>query len=124
MTEDKVFWVGKRPGMEGKGGGLAEDEAFVAAIREACEAAGCRFQRFVAAMGPYGTWVAEIQRDGEDQRVLWNGKEEKLVLQLKLPEGGWEDPVSLEVAKQTSDGFVERVGVLLDAAPDTNNKSK
>jgi hypothetical protein len=113
MTDNEVHWVGKRPGQDEKRTELLRDEAFIEAIRAVCESSGCRYQRFVAAMGPYGTWLAEIQRDGIDQRVLWNGKDECLVLQVKLPEGGWEDPVSLEVPEQTADGFVERVGALL-----------
>ncbi len=117
--ESEVYWVGSGPGK--KKAALADDENFVAAIRAACETAGCRFQRFISALGPYGTWVAEIERNGEDQRVVWNGKEARLVLQVKLPEGGWEDPKSLEVPEQNTDGFVARVKTLLADAPDGKN---
>ena len=115
MNEDQVHWVGTNKHH------LADDEQFVAAIRTVCEAGGYRFDRLISAMGPYGTWVAEIHRDGADLRVVWNGKDEQLVLQVQLPQGGWEDPVVKEVPEQTCDGFVERVGALLAAAPKSQN---
>ena len=121
VKEDEIMWIGRRAGSGTVEPKLADDENFVAAIREACETAGCRFQRFISAMGPYGTWVAEIERDGEDQRVLWNGKGARLVLQVKLPEGGWEDPISLDVPDQDTDGFVARVKALLADAPARKN---
>ena len=85
----------------------------VAAISSACEGAGCQVGRFISALGPYGTWVIEIERAGEDQRIVWNGKEERLVLQVKLRQGGWEDLPSIAVAAQDTDGFVAAVTEIL-----------
>jgi hypothetical protein len=112
--ENTVFWLGGQP----RGGAkpterLADSEAFVAAIRTACGEAGCDFQRVISALGPYGTWLVEIQRDGKAQRVLWNGKEERLVLQVQLSRGGWEDPLSIKVADHDIDGFAAGVRAIL-----------
>jgi len=114
MKEENVFWVGTQPLLEKKGPVLADDESFVAAISATCEAAGCRVGRFVSALGPYGTWVIEIQRDGKDQRIVWNGKEERLVLQVELSQGGWEDPLAIEIDNKDADGFVAGVTRLLN----------
>jgi len=113
MKEENVFWVGTQPLSEKRAPGLADDENFVAAISSACEGAGCQVGRFISALGPYGTWVVEIERDGEDQRIVWNGKEERLVLQVKLSRGGWEDPLTIEVASKDMDGFVAGVKEIL-----------
>jgi len=113
MKEENVFWVGTQPLPDKKAPVLADDESFVAAISGTCEAAGCRVGRFVSALGPYGTWVIEIERAGEDQRIVWNGKEERLVLQVKLRQGGWEDLPSIAVAAQDTDGFVAAVTEIL-----------
>ena len=68
-------------------------------------------------MGPYGTWLVEICRESQTQRVLWNGKEEQLVLQVPLMNGGWEDPLIISVDSQDTEGFVAGVQRLLGAAP-------
>ena len=118
MKEDEVFWLGGRSAPGEKGDRLADDENFVAAIRAACEAAGCEYQRFVSAQGPYGTWLAEIQRDGRAERVLWNGKDECMVLQIERTEGGWDDAVTIEVATHDQPGFVAGVSDILMAEPE------
>jgi len=112
--ENTVFWLGGQPrGAAGPVERLADSEEFVAAIRNVCEEAGCEFQRIISALGPYGTWLVEIQRDGKAQRVLWNGREERLVLQVQLSRGGWEDPLSITVADQDIDGFAAAVRAIL-----------
>jgi len=116
MKEEDVYWVGTQPILERKAAALADDPAFVAAISAACEAAGCPVNRFISAMGPYGTWLVEIQRAGQVQRILWNGKEACLVLQVPLIEGGWEDPLSIEVATQDTAGFLAGVNEIFASA--------
>jgi len=115
LKEENVFWVGTQPLTEKKQPALADDEEFVAAIAGACAAAGCRAGRFVSALGPYGTWVVEVERDGVQraQRIVWNGKEARLILQSELPQGGWEDSRVIEVAAPDTAGFVAGVAALL-----------
>ncbi|MGI9342281.1 MAG: hypothetical protein ACR2QV_05490 [Gammaproteobacteria bacterium] len=115
MKEDNVFWVGTQPLAEKNQPALADNEEFVAAISGACAAAGCRAGQFVSALGPYGTWVVEVERDRAQraQRIVWNGKEARLILQSELPEGGWEDPRIIEVTAPDTAGFVAGVTELL-----------
>jgi hypothetical protein len=120
VNEEGIFWRGGAPGAKDKQGRLADDEQFVAAIRGACEVAGCDFRRFVSAQGPYGTWVAELTRDGQTQRILWNGKDECMVLQIELKQGGWNDAVTIEVASHDQPGFVAGVTDILMAEPKEN----
>jgi hypothetical protein len=115
LKEEGIFWRGGAPGAKDKKGRLADDAEFVAAIRGACESAGCRFQRFVSAQGPYGTWLAEIERDGQAQRVLWNGKDECMVLQIERKQGGWDDTITIEVGTHDQPGFVAGVTEILMA---------
>ena len=96
MSESEVFWMGGQPGRAEREPQLADDEAFVAEIRATCQAMGCDFDGFVSAEGPYGTWVAELRRDGVRQRVLWNGKDEVLVLQVERTGGVQIDDVDPE----------------------------
>jgi len=121
VEENAVFWLGGQPGRAESTDRLADSEEFVTAIRAACEEAGCEVRQFVSARGPYGTWLVEIRRDGKAQRVLWNGKEEQLILQIQLSQGGWEDPLSISVADQDADGFVTGVRAIL--ARDTGAKA-
>ena len=113
MKEESVFWVGTQPLLDKKTPDLADDESFVAEIRCACESAGCKVQRFISALGPFGTWLVEIEHHGEEKRILWNGKEERLILQVKLSQGGWEDPMAIAVATKTLDGFVDGINAIL-----------
>jgi hypothetical protein len=113
LKEEGIFWRGGAPGAKDKQGRLADDERFVAAIRGACETAGSHFQRFVSAQGPYGTWLALIERDGQAQRILWNGKDECMVLQTELEQGGWDDTVIIEVTEHSHDGFLLAVREIL-----------
>jgi hypothetical protein len=120
MKEENVYWVGTQPIGEKKTPVLADDPEFVAAISAACEAVGYPVARFISALGPYGTWLVEIQRAGQGQRILWNGKDACLVLQVPLVEGGWEDPVSIEVATQDTGGFVAGVNEIFSMAEREN----
>jgi hypothetical protein len=113
LSEEGIFWRGGTPGAATRQAHLADDEQFVAAIRDACESAGGGFRRFISAQGAYGTWVVELERGG--QRVLWNGKDECMVLQIPLTEGGWEDAIVIDVATHDQPGFVAGVSDILGA---------
>ena len=113
MKENEVFWLGSRSRSGDERSNFADEEEFVAAIQAACEAHGCEVQRFVSAKGAYGTWLLEFGRDGINQRIVWNGKEEKLVLQVALTRGGWEEPKATTVASVDVQGFSEGIRVLI-----------
>ena len=111
--EHGIFWLGKqsKTGVEDKH--LADTEEFVAGIRKACESCGCKVQQFVSAQGVYGTWLVEFSRDGTEERVLWNGKNKQLVLQVRKKQGLWEEPATMSVFNQDLNGFVAGVQSLL-----------
>jgi len=113
MKEESVFWVGTQPLPDKRTPSLADDESFVAAITSTCESAGCRVVQFVSALGPFGTWLVEIERHGENQRILWNGKKERLILQVSLSQGGWADPIEIAIETKDLDGFLNGVNAIL-----------
>lgn len=119
--EEDIFWLGGAPGTRKQpgepSGHLADRSEFTAAITRCAESAGCTVKQFVSAKGPYGTWLIVYRRAGRAQRILWNGREQRLVLQLELPNGGWEDPISIEVASQDQTGFVAGVEQILQTDP-------
>lgn len=119
MKEDEVFWLGTRSRSGDQRSNFADEPDFVAAMQNACEAHGGRIQRFVSARGVYGTWLLEFRRDGKNQRIVWNGKEEKLALQVESTTGSWEEPKATNVRSVDIQGFDEGIGILIgpDAEP-------
>ncbi len=114
MKEENVFWVGTQPLQEKSQPSLADDETFVAGIRGVFESSGYPVTQFVSALGPYGTWLVVFQRSEQEERVLWNGKTEQLILQIPLPAGGWEDRIVTEGLSQDFDGFVAGIEEILN----------
>jgi hypothetical protein len=119
MKENDVFWLGSRSRSGDQRQNFADEKEFAMAMRAACEAHGCTIQRFVSAKGVYGTWLLEFGRDGTNQRIVWNGKEEKLVLQVALAGSGWDEPKSTTVASIDIRGFSAGICELIgrDAGP-------
>ena len=116
-TEEDVFWLGgapstrKRPGEPS--GHLADVADFQTAVQARCQSAGGVVKQFVSARGPYGTWIVEFSRADRAERIVWNGREERLILQIELLNGGWEDPVSIAIASRDEAGFLAGVEQLL-----------
>ena len=113
MAEQSVFWLGGKPGTAKAAEAPPEAEKFEPLIREACQSAGARWQSFVAALGGYGSWLAEIVHDGHRHRVIWNGKDKRLSLDRAVPSGGWEERRACTVANEDIDGFVAGTAGLL-----------
>ena len=113
MSEQSVFWLGGKPGTAKAAEGPPEAEKFEPAIRDACQAAGARWQGFVASLGGYGSWLAEIVHDGERHRVIWNGKDKRMSLDRVVPSGGWEERKACSIATEDLPGFVAGAANLL-----------
>ena len=113
MKENDVFWLGTRSRSGDQRRNFADEKEFAMAMQAACEAHGCTIQRFVSAKGVYGTWLLEFGRDGTNQRIVWNGKEEKLVLQVALARGGWDEPKVTTVASIDAPGFSAGISELI-----------
>ncbi len=111
--EHGIFWLGKQSKTGVAEQYLADNDKFVAGIREACEACGCQVQGFVSAQGVYGTWLVEFSRNDVEERVLWNGKDKQLVLQVRMKQGLWEEPATTAVSSQDLNGFTAGIQSLL-----------
>jgi hypothetical protein len=119
LQEDEIFWMGGQRGSPDEKTQLADDGDFVDSIEAACRSAGAEVSRFVSAQGSYGTWLVEFRLGGQSQRLVWNGKEQKLVLQVERERGGWDEPQETSVVVMDAGGFIAAVHQLLDH-PDSN----
>lgn len=93
MSEHEIMWIGRQPAADQHAELPTDDPAFEARLRDVCEAAGCPVQRYVAARGGFGSWLLEIERDNQTQRLIWNGKESRLSLDRPNRGGGWDESV-------------------------------
>jgi hypothetical protein len=79
-------------------------------------AQGLEPEDFVAALGGYGSWLVHFSGAGRRQRIVWNGRDGKLVLQAALRSGGWEDLRDCPVAAASEAAFAAGVATLLGGA--------
>lgn len=114
MKEESVFWLGGKPGTQKAATDPPAAEGLEPAIREACRASGLEPENFVAALGGYGSWLMSVSGAGGHQRIVWNGKDRKLLLQRPLRSGGWEDLHECPVAAADAAGFAGAIAALLD----------
>jgi hypothetical protein len=113
MKETPVFWLGRKPGMSNSADLTASADALEPAIRAACSAQGIEPQEFVAALGDYGSWLVSFARTGQRQRIVWNGRDRKLILQSAIPTGGWADVRDCELPNADSQGFTSGIATLI-----------
>jgi hypothetical protein len=109
MNENEVFWLGQRVRSGEQRRNIAEEPQFAAAMKVVCQNNGCKVQRFVSAKGAYGTWLIEFERDDKNQRIVWNGRAEKMVLQIELSRGGWEEPSEVAIEEIDLAGFADGI---------------
>jgi hypothetical protein len=117
MKEESVFWLGGKPGAPKEIRAAPAAEQLAPAIRGACEALGLQVDDFLASLGGYGSWLVHFSREGRRERIVWNGREKKLVLQASIRSGGWEDLRDCPVGEASEPGFVAAIDALLSAAP-------
>jgi hypothetical protein len=117
VKEESVFWLGGKPGTRKTAAAPPEAEKLEPAIIAACHARGLEPEDFVAALGGYGSWLVHFTRDGNRERIVWNGRERKLVLQSAIRSGGWHDVRDCPVPDASEDGFVAAIGTLMCVEP-------
>lgn len=61
------------------------------AIHDACRTHGILPEDFIVAHSHHGSWLVHFTTSARRQRLVWNGKDGRLVLQAALRSGGWED---------------------------------
>lgn len=93
MSEHEIMWVGRRSPDESQGPQEAEAPEYAEAVVAACAAAGCEASRYVAARGPFGSWLVELQLGERPARLVWNGKSRELSLETLRPPSSW-DPLA------------------------------
>lgn len=115
MKEESVFWLGGKPGTQKAAAAPPESGQLEPAIFAACRAHGLEPGDFVAALGGYGSWLVHFSRSPRRERIVWNGRERKLVLQAAIRSGGWEDLRDCPVEAANQDGFVAAIARLMAA---------
>jgi hypothetical protein len=115
VKEESVFWLGGKPGSR-EADAPPVPAAIEPAVVAACRALGLDPEDFVAALGGFGSWLVHFTRGGRRERIVWNGRESRLVLQAALRSGGWEDLRDCPVAQPDTAGFVAAIGDLMKMA--------
>jgi hypothetical protein len=115
VKEESVFWLGGRPGKR-QAEAPPPAAGMESAVLAACTAEGLVTEEFVAALGGYGSWLVSVVRHGDRQRIVWNGRESKLVLQEPVRTGGWRDLCECPVGQTDETGLRAAIASLLSAA--------
>ena len=113
MKEESIFWLGGKPGNQKSGEPPTAEAQLEPVILDACRAQGLEPEDFVAALGGYGSWLVQFSRDQTRQRIVWNGRDRKLVLQAAVRSGGWEDLRDCTVAGADQGGFLSGIAILV-----------
>lgn len=113
MAEHEVMWIGRRPTALATVEHPATSEEFADAVTSTCANAGCSVQDYVAAAGAYGSWLIRFSRDDARQRLVWNGKDGRMVLEQATTGIDWDELQSCLVAERDTAGFVAAVQGLL-----------
>ncbi len=114
MAEHEVMWIGRRPATLAPVEHPATTEAFAEAVTTACAGCGCDVEDYVAAAGAYGSWLIRFARDGKRQRLVWNGKDGRLVLEQATAGVDWSELGGCPVSDREQAHFVAAVRALLE----------
>lgn len=90
MSEQEIYWLGRAPATAEQPG-PSEDPAEAEMLAAACETAGWDAERFVAAQGPWGSWLFELRRAGRPHRLIWNARAGRMSLEAARPGGAWDE---------------------------------
>jgi hypothetical protein len=113
VKEEGVFWLGGKPGSRKATEATPEAAGIEPAILAACRAHGMEPENFVAALGAHGSWLVDFAGKTRRERIVWNGRERKLVLQRASRSGGWEDLRECPVASADGHAFSAGIALLL-----------
>ena len=95
----------------------AATEGFADAVTSACADGGCDVQDYIAAAGVYGSWLVRFNRGGQRQRLVWNGKDGRLVLEAATSGPEWRELGGAAVDTRDQEHFVAAIRDLLGARP-------
>jgi hypothetical protein len=115
VAEEPVFWLGGSPAKaKDKGRESPEAEGYESALRDACVACGYDLDEYVTALGGFGGWLANLDRNGKRYRVFWSGKTKRLSFEEAHPGGGWNELGGADVADDGVGNFVAAVKDVLN----------
>lgn len=114
MTEQTLVWVRRTPPKPAAP--ELDEQQLSAGLAAACSGCGYELREFIAARGAFGSWLAQLARDGRQHRVIWNGKDGRLVLEGAGPHAGWEELGSTAPEQRDVAGLLAGVSTLLAAA--------
>jgi hypothetical protein len=112
------MWIGRRPAAMAPVEHPASTEGFAEAVTTACADCGCDVQDYVAAAGAYGSWLVRFEREGRRQRLVWNGKDGKLVHEQATAGVDWLELGSRPVSERDEAHFLSAINDLLKAPDD------
>jgi len=107
------MWIGRRPAAMAPVEHPATTEAFAEAVTSACASYGCEVEDYIAAAGSYGSWLVRFGRDGRRQRLVWNGKDGRLLLEEATTGSEWLERGSNPVSERDQEHFVAAIRALL-----------
>ena len=96
----------------------ASSEAFAEAVTAACAGCGCDVDDYIAAAGAYGSWLIRFSRGDRRQRLVWNGKDGRLVLEEATTGPEWKELDASPVSERDQGHFVAAIRALLGGEPD------
>lgn len=111
--EEPVFWLGGKPGTAQAAAQPPDAERLRPCVLAACRDHGLEPEDFVAALGGFGSWLVHFSRGPQRQRIVWDGRARKLVLQAALRSGGWEDRRDCPVTSADEAGFKTAIATLI-----------
>lgn len=116
MAEHEVMWIGRRPAGLPPEENPAATEAFAGALVDACAACGVDVEDYVAAAGPYGSWLIRFRRHGRLERLVWNGREGRLAHEQATAGSEWHELGTETPAARDLATFQASLARLLDTA--------
>lgn len=114
MTEQTLVWVRRTPSKPAEP--ELDEQQLSASLAAACGGCGYQLHELVAAKGTFGSWLAQLGKDGRAHRVIWNGKEGRLVLEGAGAHAGWEELASATPGQRDIKSLVGTVKSLLEGA--------
>lgn len=114
MAEHEVMWIGRRPAALAPVEHPATSEVFAQALTAACSACGGEVQDYVAAAGAYGSWLLRFTRANQRQRLVWNGKDGRLVLEQASAGVEWHELSASDIPQRDQAHFVAGLKCLLE----------
>ena len=95
------MWIGRRPTSLAPAENPAATEDYAEAVTAACADCGLEVDDYIAAAGPFGSWLVRFERNGGRGRLVWNGKERCLLLEepsgVEWVERGRFEPADTEL---------------------------